>query len=521
MIAVVRDIDDRKKAENALADEKEQLAVTLRSIGDGVITTDTEGRVLLMNTVAEKLTGWPQSEAQGRPLPEIFHIVHEKTGEPLDNPASKVMKTGLTVELTNHTILIDRKGKKHHIADSGAPIRNMADKTIGVVLVFRDVTEKLRTEQELLKVKKLESVGVLAAGIAHDFNNLLAAVIGNLDLARSQLIESQETSKLIEEAENASLQAKELTQQLLTFARGGAPIKQTASIAGVIKESAAFVLRGSNVQCNFDIQDDLQLVAIDKGQMSQVIQNLLINARQAMPSRGAVSITCRNVTMPEKDPTNFVSIEITDNGPGIPPSLIDSIFDPYFTTKEEGSGLGLAVCHSIITKHDASITVSSEPGKGATFTILLPVSDGPLVEKTEELEEILQDSGTARILIMDDEEMVRNIAEKILEHFGHEIVAVPDGDMAVEAYREAMDSGNRFDLVIMDLTIPGGMGGKEAVSEILTLDSEAQVIVASGYSNDPVMANFREYGFAGVVAKPFRMDALNKAVQDLLAKLRQ
>jgi PAS domain S-box-containing protein len=521
IIAVVRDISARKEAEDALAAEKERLAVTLRSIGDGVITTDTAGRVMLLNAVAETLTGWRQHEAVGRPLPEIFHIINEKTGAICANPVDKVIATGASVELANHTALIARDGTGRSIADSGAPIMDKDGGIIGMVLVFRDVTEKQRTDQELLKIKKLESVGVLAAGIAHDFNNILAAILGNLDMARTLLEPGQEVTTLIEEAEAASLRARDLTQQLLTFARGGAPVRQAASIAGVIKDSTAFVLRGSEVDSVFDIPDDLWLVDIDAGQMSQVIQNIIINARQAMPEGGKVTITCRNIreygSGNASDQGRFVAIAISNPGTPIPEHLLETIFDPYFTTKSDGSGLGLAVCHSIITKHDGRIEVSSVPGHETTFTILLPASQKATVA-AKQVEKPASAPAPGRILIMDDEEMIRNISKKMLRRLGHEVDTVEGGRQAIKAYRQAMAAGRCYDLVIMDLTIPGGMGGKEAATELLALDPNASLLVSSGYSNDPVMADFAAYGFAGVIAKPFLMEDLSRTVNNQLSR---
>jgi len=518
IIAVVRDISARKEAEEALAAEKERLAVTLRSIGDGVITTDTAGRITLLNAVAETLTGWRQDEAVGRPLPEIFHIINEKTGEPGANPVDKVIATGANVELANHTVLIARDGARRSIADSGAPIRDKAGGSIGVVLVFRDVTEKLRTDQELLKIKKLESVGVLAAGIAHDFNNILAAILGNLDLARTLLAPGQEAAVLIEEAAAASLRARDLTQQLLTFARGGAPVRQAASIAAVIKDSTAFVLRGSEVDATFDIPDDLWLVDIDTGQMSQVIQNIIINARQAMPESGKVSITCRNLQEYANnhagEPARFVSIAISNPGDPIPEHLLDTIFDPYFTTKKDGSGLGLAVCHSIIAKHDGRIEVSSVPGRDTTFTIVLPASQKTSVA-ARQVERAAGLPTQGRILVMDDEETIRQIAQKMLRRMGHEVDTVEGGRQAIKDYQQAMTTGRRYDLVIMDLTIPGGMGGQEAIAKLHERYPTAKAIVASGYANDPVMAACQDYGFLAVIIKPFQLTDL----RDMVAKI--
>jgi len=523
-VVTLLDISERREAENALAAEKERLAVTLRSIGDGVITTDIEGRVVLVNTVAERLTGWSQQEAAGRPLAEVFVIIHEKTRQPCENPVDKVLATGQIIALANHTILVSRDGRECNIADSGAPIRDWESRPIGVVLVFRDVTEQVRMEQERLKIKKLESVGVLAGGISHDFNNILAAILGSLNLAQLDPRLGEETRDLLHAAEKASLRARDLTQQLLTFSKGGEPVRETASIGDIIKESAGFVLHGSAVSCRFVIPDDLWLVDIDRGQMSQVIQNIILNGKHAMPQGGEIEVVCENVgdaAGPGESATivgRKVRLGISDTGVGIPAALIDRIFDPYFTTKQEGSGLGLAITHSIISKHGGHILVRSTPGQGTTFTILLPASSGELGEKGSS-ETAGEQPGDARILLMDDDKMVRDVAVAMLRHQGYEVIQAKEGREALELYRAYRNEGRPFDLVIMDLTIPGGMGGKEAVQEILMLDPPAKVIVASGYSNDPIMANYRQYGFAAAVAKPFQMREFIKVIRQVLSQM--
>ena len=520
VISVVRDITDRKKAEEALAAEKERLAVTLRSIGDGVITTDTAGRVVMLNKVAEELTGWSQEQATGMALLKVFRIINEKTGKTCDNPADKVLSSGNIIDLANHTVLIARDGARRHIADSGAPIRDPDSRIIGVVLVFRDVTDKLRYEQEILKVKKLESVAVLAGGIAHDFNNILAAILGNINLARFHVDKGTDTATLLEEAEKASLRARSLTQQLLTFAKGGAPIRQISSIAGIIRESSSFVLRGSNVNCAFDIPEDLWLVDIDEGQMSQVIQNIIINARQAMPQGGTITIRCRNRAATPGDQArngqDFIEIIISDTGTGIPENYLDRIFDPYFSSKRQGSGLGLAICHSIIRNHDGQIGVTSTPGQGATFTILLPACRKPLYSVMQE-HNVELPTMKARVLVMDDEEIIRSVVESMLKHVDCQVELAETGEEAIERYKAAREAGEPIDVIIMDLTIRGGMGGQETVKKILEIDSGAKVIVSSGYSNDPIMANFRDYGFCAAISKPFQLQDLLRALQKALA----
>ncbi len=516
-----QDITKRKKAEKSLAAEREQLAVTLRSIGDGVITTDISGHIVLINKIAETLTGWQQHEAVGRPLHEVFHVIDQKSRKPSENPVEKVIASGDIIGLPKETVLISRNGEERIISDSGAPIRDKRSQVIGVVVVFRDVTEQIRMGEELLKVKKLESVGVLAGGIAHDFNNILVAILGNLDLACQFIDPESKPYKLLQNAKKASIRAAALTQQLLTFSKGGEPVRQTSSIAEIIIDSASFVLHGTNVACRYDIPEDLWLVRIDKGQMSQVIQNIIINSKEAMPEGGTIQITCANIESNSEEESllppmrNYVRITITDSGSGIPQEAVDNIFDPYFSTKEEGSGLGLAVTHAIVKKHDGHITVESCPGLGTTFTIYLPASQEKQQAVYEEDIEV-NGEGTGRIMIMDDEEMVRNVGQIMLEELGYNVVSAENGDEAVRLFQELQHTPDPIDLIIMDLTIPGGMGGKEAAQKILKIDPDAKIIVSSGYSNDPVLANFREYGFCSVIIKPYIIQDLRKAVSKAL-----
>jgi len=517
IIAVVRNIDGKKKAEQVLIAEQERLAVTLRSIGDGVITTDTKGYIVLLNKVAEELTGWTSEEAHGRPSSEIFTLINEKTGEQCESPIDKSLRLGRIIDFSSNTALITRSGTLRSVADSGAPIRDREGKIIGVVLVFRDITNEKKIEEELLKIRKLESVGVLAGGIAHDFNNILSAIFGNIELATQLAGDKKKVLPLLDDALKASARAEKLTKQLLTFAKGGEPIKETASLARLIRDSAGFVLHGSSVSCSYEIPEDLWLAKVDKGQISQVIQNIILNARQAMPKGGKIRIQCSNVDytsaepLPGISPGKFVKIDIQDTGAGISRDIVDKIFDPFFTTREKGSGLGLAICHSIISKHDGRISVESTPGEGTVFTLCLPASAGV----NSQIGGGEPDNGlckSARILVMDDEELFKKVVQSQLEYLGHKVLFAADGLDAIRQYRERLHTDKKIDVIIMDLTIPGGMGGEEAVRHILEIHSEARVIVSSGYSNDPVMANYTEYGFCAAVAKPFKLNELQRAI---------
>jgi len=399
------------------------------------------------------------------------------------------------------------------------PISDASGRVSRVAFFRYDITEKRRIEEELLRTEKLESIGILAGGIAHDFNNVLTAIVGNVGLAKMCITPEDKIYEMLVDAERASLRARELTRQLLTFSRGGAPIKETTSITELIKDSATFVLRGSNVRCRFSLPADLWTVDADPGQMSQVIQNLVINADQAMPEGGTIQVRGENVRVSAEhglplEPGKYVKISIADEGTGISEEHLQRIFEPYFTTKQKGSGLGLATTYSIIRRHDGHICVESEPGVGTTFYMYLPASEKEVPAQEVTAEQPL--TGKGRILVMDDEEIVRDVAGSVLTRIGYEVEFARDGAEAIELYRQAQELGQPFAAVIMDLTIPGGMGGKETIRELLKIDPEAKAIVSSGYFADPVMAEFRKYGFSGVVAKPYRIrqliDVLNGVI---------
>jgi PAS domain S-box-containing protein len=513
---------ERIKTEKALESEKEQLAVTLRSIGEGVITTDVSGKIIMLNNIAETLTEWNSKDASGNNVEDVIRIVGEKSGQTKENPVKTVLSTGETYGLSLHSILISKNGIEKNVAYNAAPIINNKNQVIGAVLVFRDITDQIKTEQELLKLQKLESIGILAGGLAHDFNNILTAIIGNITLALSQKKISKQIKELLENAEKASLQAKNLTKQLLTFAKGGDPVRKTASLENIIEDSAEFAMHGDKIVIGYDIAKDLWLVDVDRGQISQVIQNIVINSTHAMPDGGEIKISARNVTGEEIPfPLNkdgcYVKISIADNGIGIPPKILEKVFDPYFSTKQEGSGLGLAISQSIINKHSGHISIESSPGKGTSFNVFLPASDKRCVD--ENIEETIPKDGTvkAKILIMDDDELVREVAKAMILSLGHSVETAVKGEDTIPLYKEAMESGKKFDLVIMDLTVPGGMGGEEAIKEILKIDPEAKVAVSSGYSNDRVMANFAQYGFSEAIVKPYELKELERLISSLLA----
>ncbi|HSV96863.1 MAG TPA: 7TM diverse intracellular signaling domain-containing protein [Spirochaetota bacterium] len=502
-----------------LAREKEQLAATLVSIGDGVIATDTEGRIVMLNHAAERLTGWPQAEAEGRPVGELFNLAGgQVNNQRISGTVSEVTRRG-GLEISDVPLeLVNRKGDERIVEMSGSPVRTADGKTLGAVLAVRDITEKHKLEKELAKIGKIESLGLLAGGIAHDFNNLLTSIIGNLSLAKIEAAGNSACSEILDRIESVSQRAVNLTRQLLTFSRGGDPIKKTASIVKLLEETVSFLLAGSNVRSHFFVEGDIPSVDIDPDQISRVLHNLIINTVQAMPGGGNISIRVQNVPDVRWLPLSagrYVKISISDEGVGIPRKHLGRIFDPYFTTKEYGSGLGLAITFSIIKKHGGHIDVESNEGVGSTFNVYLRASeiDGIPAEATPASMAPRRRAG--RIMVMDDEECILDLAVNMLGNFGYEVTVVRNGGEALQSYRRAMEEGKRFDAVIMDLTIPGGMGGREALVKLKSVDPDVVAIVSSGYSNDPVMANFRAHGFRGVLAKPYTIEDMIQAIDEV------
>lgn len=387
-----------------------------------------------------------------------------------------------------------------------------------------DITGLIRHEKEQQKIEKLESLGVLAGGIAHDFNNILTGIMGNLSFSQALIGAGHRAHKPLAEAEKATRRAAELAQQLLTFAKGGEPNKKVISLQRQVHEAVSLMLRGSNIRPVLNVPPTLQAIRADEGQISQVLNNLIINASQAMPGGGILTITGSNEIVPEDNPFNinagpYTRLCVQDTGCGISPDDLPKIFDPYFSTKISGTGLGLASAYSIIQRHKGHISAASTVGAGTTFTILLPSIGAQSEEMVLVPEKTAKTSSGGSILVMDDEEMIRDIATQMLGFLGYEVTTCADGARAIELYQASLQSQKTYAAVIMDLTIPGGLGGKDAAEHILAVDSSAHLIVSSGYSSDPVIANFRQYGFSGAIAKPYNLDEFKKVLSSVPARI--
>lgn len=521
-VLLYMDITELAMAKAEVFEEKERLSLTLESIAEGVVATDMEGCVTLMNQVAEKLTGLKEEEAVGRPVCEVMHIFKKGEQQSCSQLFRSLLKEDGKVERIANTMLSSLDGDEKLITISAAPIRKQDQETSGAILVFRDITHEKKMEEEMQKATKIESLGVLAGGIAHDFNNLLTSILGNVSLAKAFSESDEKVTKLLNDAEKGSFRAKNLTQQLLTFARGGVPVTSLASMSKLIIESAQFSSSGSRIKCDFDIPDDLWQVEVDEGQIGQVIQNLIINADQAMHSGGIVRIVAKNIVVHDNsdlalEKGEYIKISVKDSGEGIEGKYLRKIFDPYFTTKKTGNGLGLAICYSIMKKHHGIIDVESELEVGSTFSLYLPgAKETKVQQRIQNNEKAIK--GQGRILVMDDEEIVRDVAVQMLSALGYQVEESKSGEETIDLYLKARDAGQPFDAIIMDLTIPGGMGGQEAIAKLREIDPSVKAIVSSGYANDPIMAEYQKYGFDGVVPKPYGVQELSSIIQKVFSE---
>ena len=510
-------------SESALAAEKERLAlqtarlgVTLRTIGDGVITVDASGAVLLMNEAAERLTGLARAIMLDKPVRVMFDALGY--GPDTSTQAlRRVLSDGQPIQLRHDADAA--RGLRQVVDLTGTPTRDEDGVITGAVWVVRDVSDAAKLEMQRSRAARLESLGVLAGGLAHDFNNILVGVVGNLSLAQAMLREEDTSiASRLAEAEASCVRARSVTNQLLTFAKGGAPVKIAASIPELVVECARFALSGSSVAPRFSFDADLWSAEVDVTQTGQVVHNLVLNAMEAMPRGGVVSIGLDNVTVTGTAqwravpvaPGDYVRLSVQDTGVGIDPQQLGHIFDPYYTTKEKNAGLGLAISYSIVQAHGGAITVDSRPGKGSRFDVYLPAASRPAVEATQSVTE----HRPGRVLLMDDDVDVVEVTRDMLEMLGYVADTTSNGTSAIDRFRDAAANGSDFDAVVLDLTVPGGMGGAEAVLGIREIRPDVPVVVTSGYADNPVLAHFREYGFDGVLPKPFGLNDLARALEE-------
>ena len=515
------EISERTTAEQKLAEEKERLAITLKSIGDGVITTDFNGHVILLNKAAEDLIECSLENTIGKKLSEIYHTEQITAKLPHDQDIfSEILNNDYFMLYGRKSLLLTNSGKQYTITETGVPIKDHMETVIGYVIVFRDITAKYHLEEELFKARKLESICLLASGIAHDFNNLLTGIITNLFMAKIGVESTADTYQLITTAEKAAFQASILTRQLLTFANVDTSLKEEASIKELIENSIGFYLKDSKSEYRLNISDSIHKVKIDRGQIDKAFNHIIQNADQSMPDGGVIHIIAENITLDNSIQTlplthgNYVKICLSDQGTGIPIEILPKIFDPYFSTKKNGTGLGLTTAYTIVQKHGGHISVNSQIGTGTSFTIFLPAMNEPVIEKKNDQPTASQCQ--AKILFVDDDQFILKSTGQILNHLGYEVNLAEESQSALELFREAYSSEEPFTIVIMDLTISGGLGAKEVIGDFLSVDPDIKVIVSSGYTNDPVMVNFATYGFCGAMPKPYNITELKSKIREIL-----
>jgi len=515
---LARTVVKRRQAEKAMRENEEELRAINEAAANAIIAIDNNKNVLHWNPAAERLFQYTAKEVVDKPITSIISPPkHQSTFTKISRkfrlPETDSMEAK-TIELYGYK----KDGTEFPVEVSFSAFKKGEQwHTVGII---RDISARKEMEKEVLRANKFESLGVLSSGIAHDFNNLLTAILGNINLVSKLSGTPPDSIELLRNAEKAARRAKALTQQLLTFSKDGMPIRKTTSIDELIRDSVEYALHGSSIASSFDIPDDLLLVDIDAGQIGQVIQNLVTNSRQAISGSGAIIISCKNVTasdinhISQKYSGDYVEIEIHDTGHGIEKKDLNKIFEPYFTTKDHGSGLGLTIAHSIIQRHDGIITVNSSEDRGTTFNVYLPAAVDQHLPKEKEKKH--GKGNRFKIMVVDNEEMLLNIAGRMLVHLGHECVCARSAREALDIYKHLWKTGSPVDGVIVDLTLPGGMGGKETAGAIFDINSEARIIVSSGFSNDPVMVDFDEYGFCAAIAKPFDMDELAEVIDAVL-----
>jgi two-component system, cell cycle sensor histidine kinase and response regulator CckA len=521
---LAREIAQHKQTEEALRESEGHYRLMTENASDVVWKVGNDYRFTYISPADERLRGFRADEVLGN---HAFEMFDEEGIAALKNIARQRQEAELD-GTRNESITFEAR---HRCKDgswlwgeiSSTPVRNAQGTIIGYHGITREITERKQREKEQLKIEQLESLGALAGGIAHDFNNILTGIMGNISIAQMFLDAAHKAYNPLVEAENASARAGELAHQLLTFARGGEPVKKVVSLSQLVEKTSSLVLSGSNVKGCIKIPETIHAIEADEAQLNQVFHNIIINARQAMPAGGTLAVTAQNETLHTGNSMNlpggsYVRLSFTDQGSGIAEGDLPRIFAPYFTTKPTGKGLGLASAYSIVNRHGGHIGVSSETGRGTTFTIHLPsIGKSYAAQQTDSVPKAGAVHTGGSILVMDDEEIIRKMTTEILEYLGYKASTCENGTEAIAQYKAAKESGEPFSAVIMDLTIPGGMGGKEAARQILAIDPKARLIVSSGYSNDPIMSDYSAFGFSGSIAKPYKLQDFSQLLRVMVA----
>ena len=512
--AISTDITERKKTEEALRVSEERLREAQAIAHVGSWDWDIAGNTLHWSDEIYRIFGIEPRQF-GATYEAFLSSVHPDDREAVQIAVKEALENKRPYDMVHRVVRPD--GAERMVSERAEVTRDSDGRPVRMAGTVQDVTEHKRLESEILKAQKLDSIGVLAGGIAHDFNNLLLGILGNVSIAKTYVKPGDSVAGVLESIEKAALKTKSLTRQLLTFSRGGEPVREPVSIEQVIRDSAELVLRGSEVVCDYSIEGGLWLVDADPGQLAQAVNNILLNATQAMPDGGRIKVEAVNMLVDKAaplplSPGRYIKATIRDFGVGIPVKLLSKIFDPFFTTRKKASGLGLSVTYSIVKKHKGHIGVDSEVGQGTAFHIYLPAS-GSAVQGSGD--KVIK--GRGRVLVMDDDELIREVSGEMLKLLGYDAVFAENGGQAIEIFSKAKAAGEPFDAVILDLTVPGGLGGKDTLIKLREIDPGVRAIVSSGYSKDPIMSEYHEFGFCGVIAKPYRVAEFSRVVKAVVS----
>ncbi|MBL8028182.1 MAG: PAS domain S-box protein [Fibrobacteres bacterium] len=502
----MRDITEKLRSDQQLSAAKERLSVTLKSISEGVITTDLYGQTELINPAALDIIGMELKHLVGRHITEVLVLKPDFAPLLVTDPAGEAMRIGRPFFSPYSALVTNSKNEHRPVRYGAAPMLDRNGRIVGAVVALRDVSETERMEKALLNTQRLESLGVLAGGIAHDFNNLLAGLFGYVEMGQRHLQAGRldKADNCLTNALSVFDKARSLTQQLLTFSKGGEPVKKVFSIKTLLNTSIPFASSGGILRIESFISPNLPDIEADEGQIGQIIDNIIINAKQAMPNGGILKVSATNVKNgkpPSIKADSCILLEFEDNGPGIPKEILGKLFDPFFTTKPTGSGLGLSTVFSIVRKHGGLIEAGNGPSGGAVFKVWLPAtSSAPLLNKT--VESTGHSKFNGRALLMDDDPLIRETLSDALSNAGIDCIAVEDSDSAISAYVKALETDEKFCFVILDLSIPGGLGGKETLKKLLAIDRNINAVATSGYAEDPILAKPLLYGFKAALPKP-------------------
>jgi PAS domain S-box-containing protein len=515
LLVVIEDISRRKQDEEFVRESFQRFKSIVDNSSDIITEASFDGKFTYVSPKIEQILGYKPEELIGKSIFE--HIHPDDISEAIKQFSQAVHGLGTSTLMHRYK---NKKGDWKILETSGTAFKTR-NGDLKAVMSSHDITDKKKMEEEIIKSQKLESLAVLAGGIAHDFNNILSIILGNLSLSQTYVERKKysQINDILLQACNAAYKASDLINQLTTFARGGYLRKRTISISNMLKESIEFALRGSNVKCQHSFPMNLKLVDVDESQINQVINNLVINAKEAMPNGGMIKVSAENVNLDKTNGLNlndgeYIKLVFEDTGVGIPHEIIDKIFDPFFTTKNSGSGLGLATSHSIIAKHGGKMIVNSEVGQGTKFEIFIPCSDKDSVEHRDVPK--LNSYFSGNILVMDDEQEMRTVIEGMLVALGFTVDTAENGEEAINKYKNAMESGSPYNMVLLDLVIPGEAGGVTTLSEIEKIDPGVKGIITSGYAGNLKLDDYENRAFKAYLKKPFSISDLTKTILDVM-----